>query len=352
MKEQQKPLYLNDLSSFSTEDEYRQFNAISYSYLKDFPYNGRLVNLNNKKQEFLIGNGVDTLLSDPESFNKQYKILDDTIDVTDNIKLVADFMHKNKYENTDENKILIIRELGLFNKMVDETKILAKFDNNFNNYLKKLEYKESNLKLITSDEYNKIDNTYQKFITNKRYNTIINPSPNKEVIHQFKLTYNLKISDGNVIACKIMPDLIVVRHDLKQIHIYDYKTGDSAPEVFFHTNFMKYSYFYQAGFYTKILDLFIKSIKEFSDYVITGFTFIYASNNAINDLLFLEFSPHILDLIYGDNVKSFSLNNKNYYTIHNLIRVINNLNYMNDLYITINKHNYNNINDGGFFNFL
>lgn len=346
-------MLLEQLESFKTEEEYRKSEGISYSFFKDFPYEGRLANLKNKNKEFLTGSAVDLLLSEPELFTNKYKVFDSDIELSDNLITVAKFMHENNIEITDENKIKAIRDLGLFNRMVDESKILAKFDINFTNYLLKLNYASNNIRLISASEYEIINDTFNKINNNQRYIDIIKPEENKEIIHQLKLEYKLKINN-KIITCKIMPDLVVVDHNNKKIYLYDYKTGDTTPESFIHTSFIKFLYFYQAAYYSYILNRIIKDNEYFKDYSVENFTFIFASTKKdIDNLLYLTLEFSVLFTIMGSEIcDMFKFNNKSYYTIYKLLSIIHNISYDNDLIININKDKFNKLNDGGFFKII
>lgn len=266
--------------SFTTEKEYRESNAMSYSIFKDIYDNPEiLITPREEKKEdwFVFGTIVDMLLTGSASEVDDKIIINDTVP-TDQYKAIADYLIEyelNVSDLTDEQVEACYTMTGSkvnWGIPVKRQKIL----DNCVSYIELI--KTSKDKIIVSsaifEEATKIAAVFtgHRWTRDLFMSEVEQKANNIEIIYQYKIKY---IVDN--ILFKSMLDVVVIDHANKIIYPYDIKTGTDYPRVFLRSAVYRYKYMYQAALYRMGLELFIKGIPELEDYEIGNFRFVYVS---------------------------------------------------------------------------
>lgn len=95
---------------------------------------------------------------------------------------------------------------------------------------------------------------------------------NVEYVYQAQFCEDYLLDSGKEVKIKIMPDLLVIHHDIKTIQPVDLKTS-SVPGWQFKDNFIKFRYDIQAGLYTDILKLVIDKDDYYSSFNVLPYIF-------------------------------------------------------------------------------
>lgn len=264
-----------------SDEEYRNIDAFSYSLLKTMDDEGPLSILGQSKKSgpaLEFGSLVDILITDPES--KDTKFHTKTIDKPSASTLVlADtlvndhLLLETPLEEvlSDEYILKTIRNL----KIWDNVKNLETLKERYNTKLFKDYVEEkikANGKIIVSEET--LTNAIQCANVLKEHpftKDLFIPSDTLEILKQPSIVYQ---HDGVVGKARI--DLMHINHETKKIDIMDIKTGSELPSKF-HSAFYKWKYYLQVISYTGAVSWVLNHSKEFNDYQINSFRFIYVS---------------------------------------------------------------------------
>jgi hypothetical protein len=264
-----------------TDEEYRNIDAFSYSLLKTMDDEGPLSILGQTKKTgpaLEFGSLVDILITDPES--KDTKFHTKTIDKPSASTLILADMLVNDHLlldipieeiTTDEYILKTIRNL----KIWDNIKNLETLKEKYNNKLFK-EYVEekirANGKIVVSEET--LTNAIQCANVLKDHpftKNLFIPSNTLEILKQPSIVYQY---EGTIGKARI--DLLHINHETKMIDIMDIKTGSELPSRF-HLAFYKWKYYLQVISYTGAISWVLNHSKNFNDYQINSFKFIYVS---------------------------------------------------------------------------
>lgn len=264
-----------------SEEEYRKYDALSYSLISTYQSEGFSC-LDPKKPKrfspsFSFGSAVDTLATESiTKFNEKFCIIDD-VKVTPSNKIISDVLYsrykkESLKEYTDEEIILIAKEFNIFQRLKDPiSKIRVESTENYYNLLAT----SGNRTVISKDECKEIFDTYSALKSTpytREFFIEDNPFTKVKKYNQVKFK---TILDNNI-EYKCMFDIIMVDYDKKIIIPVDLKTS-SAAEYKFYENFVTFHYDIQARLYTRILEKIIRADDYFRDFKVTNFVFICVS---------------------------------------------------------------------------
>lgn len=265
----------------TTDEEYREIDAFSYSSLKLMDDEGPLSLLYKEKKSspaLEFGSLVDILITDPDSQYTKFhtKTLDkptaSTLVLAD--ELVKDHLLLDVSVDrllSDEYVISKIRNLKLWSSMVDEDKLKSKYDNKqFKEYV--TESIASNGKIIVTEEVLNSATECAKVLTAHPYTSkLFDETDTIEVIKQPSVVYQ-----HNGVVGKARIDLLRIDHEKKLIDIMDIKTGSELPTRFINS-FYRFKYYLQVISYIGAIMYILNKSKYFNDYNINSFQFLYLS---------------------------------------------------------------------------
>lgn len=269
-----------DITVDIPDEEYRAIDAFSYSLLKTIDDEGPdcLINPKHKKSKaFDFGSLVDVITTNIKDKDKIFftKAIEKP---TASLLILADALLKDElileipYEElvSDAKLISKVHDLGLWNKMEDTT-ILTKIKLPiFYDYIK---YSiEAKGKIVLEPELKEAaEHCANVLLTSDLTRSLFIETDDIEVLKQAILFYDYKGRRG-----KAKLDLIRIDHVNKIIYPFDIKTGTELPSKF-QNSFYFFKYYLQVVSYMLAIYSKITTIKEFNDYKIDDFKFVYIS---------------------------------------------------------------------------
>lgn len=260
--------------------KYKYLNRISYSALSSFSKKGINAFLPEKEDSyvpwFAIGGLVDSMLTgDKDNILKNSVIIREPISQTQ-VK-VCDYIINNQLELNNENIILAVRELELYNNIKDPEKILYRFQDPFQLYYKCI---KENKKIIF-----KTDFMSARIIAN----IIKNNTHYLKLTQTCKSAYQVKIEwefeKENMLS---ILDCLFIDDENKHIYIVDVKTGSRKPELFIE-QFSTFEYDIQASFYMTAVEYLQENGNLPKDYELS-FHFVYAPTRGDIKAVFIDVS--------------------------------------------------------------
>jgi hypothetical protein len=272
-----------------TEKEYRASSRPSYSFLKELEDKGPSVirdGIEFKDSPGLrLGSMVDGLTTNPEyNILDKFQITNVPFDLSGetHTSKVLKYIYNNKINDVNEDK---------FNNICNELKFKRPpsfNDNLFQIQLNMIKGMLNGKKYISEKEYKLAINMSDTLKTHDFTRNIFNPDPDIEVIYQaiiFFTIFGLEV--------KSMLDIIHVDHKNKLIYPMDIKTGSLYN---FMINFYEFKYYLQAAKYTIAVYYIKENNKEFKDYKVMPFKFIYISREKPNLPLIYEMKEDFIEL--------------------------------------------------------
>lgn len=263
-----------------TDEEYKASKCLSYSIIKDVPDNPEvLITPREEKKEewFTFGTVVDMLLTESAADIDERIVVNDVIP-SDQYKKISDYIIENNLD-IDNLTDLQIEEVyvnsGSAVNWKTETK-KQKMLENCKSYVDLLTKNKDKL-IITTEMFNEATKVAMVFTTHKWTRNLFAPGleqvhRNFEILYQFKIKYAYKD-----LLCKSKIDILFIDHNKKVIMPIDVKTGTDTWRQFVRSAIYKYRYCYQAVLYKEGLKSFVNKIKEFKDYEIDDFRFVYVN---------------------------------------------------------------------------
>lgn len=265
---------------------YRYLNKISYSALSSFSKKGINAFLPEKEDSyvpwFAIGGLVDAMLTDDKNeIIKKSIILKSSVPQSQ-IK-VCDFLIENNLELNDENILLAVKNIQLYNNIKDPQKILSRFNDSFYSYYENI---KEGKKIIFKDDLILAKKIASEINNNKYY---------KQLLNTCKRAYQVKIEwiFENEEMLSIL-DCLFLDDKNKHIYIVDIKTGSRKPELFVE-QFSTFEYDIQASFYLTAIEYLQKENKLPKDYSLS-FHFIYAPTIGEIKSVFVDISKERLNI--------------------------------------------------------
>jgi hypothetical protein len=241
---------------------------LSFGRVSEFDRDGPRSLIDRKKisGEFLdFGSLVDDMLQPDFKITDKYYVFDGE-KPTAMLGTLCDYLveHLGKI-NTDENTFILncIKELGLWKTTKDDTKLLAKYTKEANNYV-----------IAMIESYNKT------LVTNllvQEAEEMVSVLKTHEFSRYFilgDLEYQVEVNFeiGNFKFLSFL-DYIKIDHVNKTIRGIDLKTG-SKPVSEFLSNFIKYRYYLQGVIYSLALQYYALT-NDLESYEILPFQFLY-----------------------------------------------------------------------------
>lgn len=305
--------------------DYRNIDRLSYSQLSYF-YKNRIKywkkyvlkeDIEDEESNYLLmGNLVDTLITEPENFDKKYIVTNATLP-TPQMTQFCKFLLNNssKFETFSDNLVKSYDELKEWNG----GKLGTGFEKYVENFTKEGQeyYKE-----LLASVGKKVISIEQATIAEEIHKKIKNCKAflpqGEEVLHKVVVLFDLEYFDfeGNIqiepMKCEL--DLIDICNKTKKIYPKDLKIV-SFVEDFFTQSFLKNNYYIQQALYSFALYTWKKDTK-YEDYEIMPFQFLVADQlNQLEPLLF------VCDTDYMEKgFSGFTWNNKYYKGIYDLMK--------------------------------
>lgn len=259
---------------------YYEVNRISCSKLKNFEKHPKyyLINFSKSAKEskaIRLGSAVDTLLTDPENFNKVFH--------------VADKKPTGLMGQFAENLIALS---SLYEEAVSEEKLSQAYSktdfkrDTFEKVKEKLKeiepylkgYFESKDKIILDPEEKELcESICNNLLTNDFTSYYFTETANIEIIYQMPVYWEIDM--GEIAECKSLLDLVRINHLTKEISPFDIKTTGGNTSDFI-TSLIDFRYDLQASFYTEALKWLTRNEKKFEGYKVLPFSFIVESTSS------------------------------------------------------------------------
>lgn len=267
-------------------DAYYSNKRISQSQLKMLLLNPKLFLEEEQpelyfeeKKHFVIGGAVDTLLTQPETFNDKYYVSSVEKKPSDVVKSIIHQVHDNLSKDDLENStdfedyhseiLQSCIEHDYCPTFKDDTKVKKVLE--FKDYWNELIDSEG--KMILSLEESDVVTKIVKDINSSPLAKYFKPNeaPNGvDIQHQLPILFDI-----DDIGCKALLDIVIIDHNNKTITPIDLKTM-SGNILDFPKSVKQRGYQIQAAWYTEALKQMCKSI-AIADYKIENFCFIVAS---------------------------------------------------------------------------
>jgi hypothetical protein len=263
-----------DLETFKTVKEYRQSPEIHYSVLKELQFNPSAILGTDEHKDsdaMRLGSMVDTILTDPTSFEDQFHVLSGKKPSETVQQIITELVDRDLNLYTQEEVISVCEQFDyrrtwtrdkLFKYIVDKGELF--YDELIVGRKKRL---------VTPDEYQLASNIAKLLATHKwtsKYFAL--GDKDIEILFQFKFYSKL---EG--VACKCMLDILLIDHFAKTIQPLDLKIGEQN----FNISFFKFKWYLQGAMYKEALETF-KDSSEFSEYKVENFKFIHVNTKYLN----------------------------------------------------------------------
>ena len=283
---------LKDISWQVDEPEYRADNAYSYSIIAKFDREGfeKLDSLFDKVESpsLLFGSCVDTLLTDgQDAFDARFFVADFP-EIQDTVKKIVEELFNSYAETYDDlnnipDKYIIpmteVYEYQRNWKPETRAKVIKEKGSEYYN----LKYLAGDKTIITSALYGDVLACVEALKTSdatKWYFEDDNPFDDSiERLYQLKFK-----GEYEGIPLRCMADLIIVRHDTKEIIPCDLKTSYKE-EWNFWKSFIEWRYFIQANLYAEIIRQNIIKDEYFKDFKVADYRFIVICNRTRQPLV-------------------------------------------------------------------
>lgn len=280
-----KSLY--DISWQVSEEKYRENSALSYSMIAKYAREGFKTLFDTKKidtSSLRFGSLVDCLLTEPETFEDRFIIIDMKIP-SDTIVLILEQIYEslqiktpNIYEVPEEVIFDFIEKNEYGASWLRQTRI-NKILTSGASYFKSLFDKDGKIAILQTD-YDDAQNCVLELENNPYTADFVN-NPNLDYIEDLHQT---KFILTNPYKVRCMFDKIRVDHQKKLIYPMDYKTTFDSEENFNHS-FKQWRYDIQANLYSYILQEICKKDEYFKDFKIMPFQFIVISRTTKSPII-------------------------------------------------------------------
>ena len=303
---QKKSLF--DISLQISEEEYRKDKALSYSTLARYEREGfnSLDKLFDKidTPSLTYGSCVDSLITGgEEEFNDRFMVAEYPSIPDSIITIVKElFQWCHTTNNTlssikDDFIIQIASKYNYQNNWKPETRAKVIKEKGEDYY--KLLYLAGDKTIIDTQTYQDVLKAVETLRTSEATKWYFAPNNPFEDVERF---YQLKFKaclDGVEYRC--MSDLIIVKHDTKEIFLIDLKTS-SHTEWDFHISFKDWNYFIQARLYYRIIKDTLSKDEYFKDFKIHDYRFIVVNKRTLTPLVWeYKDTTALGTLCYGSN---------------------------------------------------
>lgn len=247
---------LKDYSLNITEEQYHAYPAWSHSLISRYATEGfsSLATIHEPLKttpSMAFGSLFDTLITRSDDFEKEYAIMDTCPPPAE--KNVLDTLAKMTDKPFDLIPDSIIQDAiaqcSYQGRLKYETQLakLSAYSNYFNTVA-------SGKTIVSSEDFNDAVEMSKALHENSYAGNLFQNGTIDGVEYLYQLKFVVKGTfGGKEVELKIMPDLVVVNHNLKYIQPVDLKTSSVPAHTWWKENFIKYRYDIQAELYSDVL---------------------------------------------------------------------------------------------------
>lgn len=307
-----------------TTKEYYEHPAINQSKLKLLLISPKLFTTSETSQiyfeeplHFVLGSGVDCMLTDTKNFSNKYHVSLLETKPSDKIKSIInqvfDIVSENITNistNISDYASTVLRccdEQSYQTNWLEQTRCNKIYEHN-PYWLELLEAQGK--QVLSVEEYD----TILKIVQSLQQNPVISKYFDEntyEIIYQLPIIFFYK-----KVACKALIDMVCINHKNKTIQLIDIKTtGDYTSN--FEKSVVKRRYDIQSSFYLEAIKYYLlNSDRDFKDYTLLDFKFIVESTKNIGCPLLYNCNSSLLGLgKYGRETVTVIDTNGKYQTI-------------------------------------
>lgn len=236
-----------------------------------------------KTPAMIFGSLVDTLLTNPYSFESNYYVPKSDVKLSNSEKVFYEYLQKydiRSVSHLPDEDLLVILDRTLF-----YTSLLAK------TRIKKIRDKEEVYNELLKNE-GKIIINHEDLEKAKKCVEVLRTSDITKNIFDYDLLFQVEVNrvfkdSGSLdrFGCHGLFDIIAIDTKTKTIYPFDLKTT-VAPESDFLRSFYKFKYYRQAEMYIDMLQYNLNTCDDYQDWKIEPFKFIVISPNSYAPLIY------------------------------------------------------------------
>lgn len=268
---------LKEYSLNLSEQDYHNYPAWSYSIIAKYARNGfsAMSTLHDKTKptpEMEFGSLFDSFITKGKKTLDEYAVADFSVPPAE--KGVLDCLASNctctQFGDIAMNEVILTAE-----KMNYQSRWSPQV--RYDHIAKHADYYDalkSGKKLVSKADWDDAMEMYKIFRNDPYLKTVfgIKNTDEVEFIYQAQFKVDMDI-EGEKVAVKIMPDLIIVNHTNKTIQLVDLKTS-GMPAYEFAEHFVKMRYDIQGELYTEVMKLIAYSDEDYLDYTFLPYLFV------------------------------------------------------------------------------
>lgn len=297
-----------------TEREYRARPELSYSQIAKYAREGfdGYIHLNDEieTESLKFGSALDTLITDGiNAFEQKYCVINNR-SVTGkrlqilHILVLSDSITRNRIEDVSVRAWALAFEKTEFYPNRDFNSKMNYFRSVDGNFLPDVQMtyidilNSRNKTMLTSEQYSDVMNAKSALMSHKAISKLFANSPFDNLDRYFQLKFSERF---NGVSYRCMADLLVVKHDTKEIFPVDLKTS-SKNEYDFYKSFITWRYDIQARLYWQIINANLKHSKEFREYKLRNYLFAVVNARTLMPMLWEMKTTKSMDtLVFGRN---------------------------------------------------
>ena len=269
---------LEDYSLNLPEEEYHNYPAWSYSILAKYARGGfsTLPTLFDKiapTKEMEFGSLFDAVITQGKKALDKYIVYDK--DVPSAEQKVLDELPKYTTTTTladvpDDTLIMVTKLCQYYPKWGIDAK-----RKHLEEYADYYTIACTGKKVVSSTDWNDVLEMEATFRSDPFLKELFGTAntKTKKYLYQKQYVINYTMDNGDVVPIKIMPDLIKIDHEKKEIQPTDLKTS-SNPAYDFKESFVKLRYDLQASLYSYVISVIASEDPELKDYTINPYLFV------------------------------------------------------------------------------
>lgn len=236
-----------------------------------------------KTPAMIFGSLVDTLLTNPYSFESTYYVPKSDVKLSNSEKVFYEYLQKYDIRSVshlpDEDLLVILDRTSFYTSLLAKTRI------------KKIRDKEEVYNELLKNE-GKIIINHEDLEKAKKCVEVLRTSDITKNIFDYDLLFQVEVNrvfkdSGSLdrFGCHGLFDIIAIDTKTKTIYPFDLKTT-VAPESDFLRSFYKFKYYRQAEMYIDMLQYNLNTCDDYQDWKIEPFKFIVISPNSYAPLIY------------------------------------------------------------------
>ena len=283
---------LKDLSWDVSEEQYREYPALSYSVIARYEKGGfsAIKHLHDevKSDSITFGSMVDCLITEgQEVFNKKFAIANFKIP-TDSIKAVIDILlakelPEDSLVNVSSEIILDACNQAQYQFRWSDTTRISKVVELGTEYYDSMK-NVGNRQLVSNDMYQEVLSTVAELNNNPLSKAYLQHDNNDVIDFLYQTKFKTNIDGLDV---QFMFDLLVVNYDKKAIIPIDLKTT-STPEYEFAKRYLEHRYDIQSRLYWIGLRNILDNDEYFRDFKLFDFKFLVINKDNKTPLMYTD----------------------------------------------------------------